>query len=535
MGRTVGYRTIEIEVFFTQVDRTLATAKVRQLANWLNVESPKSLVFSDEPDKQYFVVLSGDTQIEELYSQRKAKLTFIAPDPFAYAVAETQTPFTLGANALTNSGTASVFPRFLIPLTGDVSYLKVKKSDTEFVLVGQIDDASLTPVAPTTNVLSDDLSSVTGWSVGTHNIGGSVAGTMVSDGANFGAQLVGGSYGAGASWHGPVLRKACSSTAADFQVDVTAVLTNVANPYLHITSEAKTMTGTAWQSLAHANTDGTKVANLTVKSTDGKHTYSSKRDFDIQTSAGVTQIRRKASGSKITSGQSVKVNYDYLVGKCGRCVAYVLDSNGAQIGYVNLYDASPTGAATRVDVVVNGHTLLAGYQGPIANAYNNFSGLMRLSRKGGLWTFYICQIDGNGRAFNESTTTWKDTGTLAPLGMVELETSQYGSWVPVPAAYFTAANAIKFNDTATSPIIIATTGDIIEIDCNTAAVRKNGVPFMQYLDLKSTFFPIEPSGVSVEFSASNPGNVDPGNVETDDTGAPVAQDGAYVAVRPRWL
>ena len=52
-----------------------------------------------------------------------------------------------------------------------------------------------------------------------------------------------------------------------------------------------------------------------------------------------------------------------------------------------------------------------------------------------------------------------------------------------------------------NPVIIKA-GDVIDIDCKENMVYKNGDSFLQYLDIGSTFFPINPGETSLNIYSS---------------------------------
>lgn len=85
-GHTYGERTILIDVVLAETSYQSLRERVRNLAAWLRPDDVRRLVFSDEPDKYYKAVLSGSTALEQLVAEGEGTLSFLCPDPFAYAI-----------------------------------------------------------------------------------------------------------------------------------------------------------------------------------------------------------------------------------------------------------------------------------------------------------------------------------------------------------------------------------------------------------------------------------------------------------------
>ncbi|MBU8768706.1 distal tail protein Dit [Cytobacillus oceanisediminis] len=108
--------TVEINLFGSSLSEY--RTKIRDLAAWLNpYNGPQELIFDDETDKKYYAVVTENTDFEGIFAKRVAEIEFLCPDPFAYAISETDATFTNNAVKINNNGTAETFP--IIEITAD--------------------------------------------------------------------------------------------------------------------------------------------------------------------------------------------------------------------------------------------------------------------------------------------------------------------------------------------------------------------------------------------------------------------------------
>ncbi|WLD92640.1 distal tail protein Dit [Alkalihalobacillus sp. AL-G] len=109
---------IKVSIAFDDPDLVGVQEKRHTIADWLNPEaSLQPLIFDDEPDKQYVAVLSKDSELAQTLTLGKGELTFLVPDPFAYAVSDDVFTYTgAGAYSFDRQGTVDSYP--LIELQG---------------------------------------------------------------------------------------------------------------------------------------------------------------------------------------------------------------------------------------------------------------------------------------------------------------------------------------------------------------------------------------------------------------------------------
>lgn len=529
MGKTMNPRIIELTVFFRAPwkdtdDRTIATTKLRELARWLHTEQPASLVLSDEPDKEYYAVIDGDTDVTELLSRRSTVLRFLCPDPHAYAIVEDVQDLTIGTQTISTLGNARVAPRVSIPITGEVGFLKLQ-NEKSYILLGEIPTNGEVAEDPYVTVLQDGCETPAGWSVGTNNYGGVVAGAFAGNDSTLSPRWEGGSFGTGVGYHGPVLRKALSEIADDFTIDMVFGMDNRLTSMTTVTDETIVLVGTSWSSLSQHSLVNSRInSGIVLRSSDNKTKYKLGVHYNVRRSGNVTQIQRK--GSTIPSGATLHVSYQFVNGQAGRISLYALDQNGTRMASLAMQDttyAAP--CATMVGMI--GDTPLVVDQGALKGQFNNMlPGILHLERINGRWSFYAAHIGANGQHYNARTH-----GSLLPvlaegspylegLGMIEIEASALGTLDTLPAMWIDSLIVKKKNSIGAYEVI-ARAGDLLEIDCFNSVILKNGKNFMNRLDFGSEFFDIDPDGEAVTLVADNSENID-----TSDT---------TIALRPRWL
>lgn len=480
------------------------------------VDGPKPLIFSDEPDKQYYAIPNGDAATKRFLTIGYGVISFLCPDPYAYEVEQTVQPTGAGLTAIDNTGKAPADPIITLPFTGDATFVRASIDDVS-VLVGQPAQADVTTV-PTSRVeLWDDLTSTSGWSEGVNAQDGTVVGPLDSNGSSFYAS----STGSGAQWHGCTSRRAIANLSDKFSAEALVKLDN--RVWDTVTNEGATLNDADWNALSKASINGDQVANIVVTHATTGYVYTTAHDYDISVDVeGVTRIRRQ-TGSNIGNGQTVHVSYRYRKAKSGRCELYLLDENGSRIGRIGVSDASEDTVSTKFYASVwhNGEatTICGEYMG---SDYEAFNGIMRLSCNGaGKWTAYFAKRNPDTGALS-AARSWSVSNQAAtnPLAAVELHVASYGT---IPAATPMRHDHVRVvshtEPAAATPTIIARAGETIVIDCEAAEIRAgvSGELRMDLLNITSDDFPHLPAGPSVL------------SIETDGS-----VSGATIAYKRRW-
>ncbi|WP_169312818.1 distal tail protein Dit [Thermaerobacter marianensis] len=211
-GFDYGAREIQVDIILAESTLESLRSRVRNLAAWLRPDdTPRPLVFDDEPELTWYAVLSGDTNLEEIVTVGRGTLTFLCPEP--YAIGPERVLTIADGATVTAQGTADTYPIIRATVQRDITFLSIGTVD-RYVLLGTPSEVEQASVPPYERIMSDELTTTEGWVDGLDADGGLVAGTMTSNGNEF----VVADYGIGSGWHGPALQKGLPELVQDFRV-----------------------------------------------------------------------------------------------------------------------------------------------------------------------------------------------------------------------------------------------------------------------------------------------------------------------------
>jgi predicted phage tail component-like protein len=214
-------REFGLKVWHNGTSSTDANAIRRALAAWLILDAPAELTFEDEPGIVWMAMLSGTTDLAEIATLRRGTLTFVCFDPDGIQAAETTADIATGTNTLLLYGQRPTRPRVELSFSDAATFAMIRHQETgRYVLVGTPPSVDDTPAVDDPARLHNECVSVAGIPDGLSADGGTVpsGAAMVSNGHSISPLWAGGSFGAGASWHGPTKRYALSAAAADFRL-----------------------------------------------------------------------------------------------------------------------------------------------------------------------------------------------------------------------------------------------------------------------------------------------------------------------------
>lgn len=122
----IGTREIDVAITFMMDSHAGVRQRVREMSDFLIYKEDKILVFSDEPDLQYYARFNqSKTDLEEVAYMGQGTLHFTCYDPFAYALEEKSVAFTEMEQTIVNEGSVETYPRFRIVPAEDSTWLKV--------------------------------------------------------------------------------------------------------------------------------------------------------------------------------------------------------------------------------------------------------------------------------------------------------------------------------------------------------------------------------------------------------------------------
>lgn len=501
-GDAHGVRTITVEAYVDDTDMQQLTTVIEMLPDYLIQDTPKTLVFSDDTSRCYYAKVSGEIEVEYVHHlYRRVTITFVCPDPFAYDTSETDNALLQATNTVYVPGAQRAFPRFVLPFKKNATWLKLTRPATSThgrrtIQLGEAPGVDGTEDTPDTWQLTDDCSSTSGWSTGTKGPG-AIAGTMVSDGASFSPKHSGGSFGTGAAWHGPSLRKGLSAAATDFNLYVLMRMSGNDSPYSTTYTQNFTWTGTEAYEFTEYGGLGEENQLTHIERTD-THAHIGRENFNVYVSSGKCYIQRTGTGCP--TSKEIEVTYRKYVGRAGAQFLYLLDASDNTLAWVGILDSKYMSdlifrAGTTTGTIYDGYGA-PGHRGD----YDNLTMRLTLERRGTKWRFSGRGLNSAGQYTMTWVTPWY-TGPSADVAKLEINISQYGSHAVSPYAQLENVALLEIGTpSATNPPVIFELGDTVEVDCEAAVVRKNGVPCMEHLTLDSQFFdvPVGNSSIVVE-------------------------------------
>lgn len=150
----------------------------------------------------------------------------------------------------------------------------------------------------------------------------------------------------------------------------------------------------------------------------------------------------------------------------------------------------------RAGTITSGHDVIDEFNQ--ANFSGSFSGVLRMYRKGNLWTAQIFKLV-NGKFQTPITQKWTDKNGIAAAAVTQVQARiiQRGNF-PVVNSYIGDIQVYKLNDPADNQIpIIARVGDIIEFDHQSDIIRKNGMDITKEKAFIGEYFPLVPGANSL--------------------------------------
>ena len=321
-------RVIEIDFLVKSIDPLAYPQMIRDIATILDVDSPCRLYIMDEPNKYYYAIIDGDTNISEIASGiGEGTITFICYNPIAYS--DEEKIFT-GTNKLTvsNEGTTKAFPLIDINFSKSASFAQVSNVETgAAVLVGQWTNVNQ-PQAPSKGtVISDPCTTLTDWLA----VGNVLDADRRIDG-NFtinsgGYAITPSSFGSVTEtdkWHGPARLRNLGRNVRDFEVVASFEFDSKGKNYSNATNTPATNPSTGankYRTTANLNIrtgrgtnykilttmpKGTEVAVTEISGGWGKVSYKGQTGYSAM--KYLSLIKTVATNYKVNTGSSKGLN-----------------------------------------------------------------------------------------------------------------------------------------------------------------------------------------------------------------------------------
>ncbi|MCB5952947.1 phage tail family protein [Enterococcus sp. BWT-B8] len=141
--RYTGYSLDEKIIEMPFVVRNDLINKRRELARILNVSEPAQLIFTDEPDKYYMALPTGDIDVSEKRFLGFGTITWQIPDGVAYSVqAKEATNRKKDVLDIYNSGTFESFPKIEVQMTSDNGFVGFINDEGALLQFGDPDEVN---------------------------------------------------------------------------------------------------------------------------------------------------------------------------------------------------------------------------------------------------------------------------------------------------------------------------------------------------------------------------------------------------------
>lgn len=215
---------LKVKVLLTTKSDFELRETIDELNGLLDSDKQVPIIFSDEPTKTYYGILSDISEGREVDGNHIVTITFFRGDPYKYGPEQQAIPFVNDALSIQNEGTAESYPTIEAIANQSVTSFMIAKGSEEFFMVGQPYDVDKQTIEQYPNVAFYPMESLVGWSPMTEGFffDDEVSGGYVSNGI---VEVLGGASFSPASfgterpgWHGPAIRRSFPESIGDFQI-----------------------------------------------------------------------------------------------------------------------------------------------------------------------------------------------------------------------------------------------------------------------------------------------------------------------------
>ncbi|WP_054634809.1 hypothetical protein [Thalassobacillus sp. C254] len=181
----------------------------------------------------------------------------------------------------------------------------------------------------------------------------------------------------------------------------------------------------------------------------------------------------------------------------GRVEIYLLDVNNEMIGKMAMKDAWANTTQNRGEMRLgpfdNDEYFIV--HPDYAGAWNDFKGILRLTRVGNRWRAYIAKVNEDGTHHARHTSPYYvdlEEKYMDRLAQVQVHLGTSGEYEPATKRV-SRIKVKKINQPGSQEIpYIAHPGDVIEIDTHTHRINKNGEPQQWLWDPAGDWIPLKP-------------------------------------------
>ena len=210
-------------------------------------------------------------------------------------------------------------------------------------------------------------------------------------------------------------------------------------------------------------------------------------------------LKKSVPGGPLTDFRvDFMIKFPSVAGQYGRNELYLLDDQGAAIGKIAMKKVGSGSNSNRVEMRL-GDSALFHFMVDTTGPWNDFNGILRLSRVGNVWEAYVARVNPTtGRHTSRYSTRYVDSDNfyLKNLSQVQVHMAQFGT-KPVGGLRITDIKVFKINDISeTASFVIARAGDVITFDHKRSEILLNGEDAKKLKDFGARFFRL-PKGQSI--------------------------------------
>lgn len=452
-------RTFSVDIVIVNND---INSVMRTIAWMLDLSEPSELIFSDEPDKLYYAVVDGSTDIESILTVGTGTITFVCFDPFAYSTESSNfTPDSNGLIVVNNGGTAPASPQFEVDFTSDCGYVAFI-SPNGVIQVGNPQEVDGLAVPLSERLITDQMTTTTGWTVNTYGkvrtSGAVIQGTVTHD-SYFVYPSSYGTQPSGTVWYGSTIRK---------DIGVTADQTNSAQ---------------YWEA---------------------------SMDFQFVSTANLGATAQNKQMGKIEFNV-MDTNNNFLAGftLADMLAGYQANTPEFYVGTTKIWSESAAIPAPTKVKQYNSTTKKYEYktvQSTNAGKWNNFVGKIIIRKTGSLFSFDLQKIE-SGKITQRVTKMFYDMSGIYTNVNAKTVQVWFGKYSSYPQMGTNRVDTITFRKDNIGtwkdlPNLFGS-GDKLIIDCDASQVYLNGALFMDVVDIGSTFFDLIEGQTEVQFLHSS--------------------------------
>lgn len=526
---------------------------VRALAFYLtNNDSPAKLIFSDDPDKYHLAMCTG-FDVDRVLRLGEGSISFICHTPYLFELYPTT--FTQNNNGIVtidNNATASAYPILSTTLSRDTMSISYVSSNG----VIQIGKAPKSGETPDIKLHHENCVTAAKWYNGTANLltgSGRViddSTTFISDGwALHLNKQPSGEAGSG-NYVGAFMMTNLDKVSTNKYWDADVYFTCLSQPTYTSTGNSPEQRGMIEFNFYDIN--NVPLINFSMRDYEKKYehnvpflyngrgthlwsdggtlgtiktqTYSQQFNSldDVPTNATILanwempkyKIKFKYNGTPLYSSHSTSSKLISKLG-AGSEFTYKTETVGWYCIYLN--DEKTNVAWVQANVcekIEDGTIITVTYSLPVDSAsqsvWNHFTGCLNIGRyphpngTGSIWRAYIHKRIGtdssgtNSPIVHSTYKTFYDPNdeftTGGAFGRFGVYMASYEDSPMLGRMTFDGivVRSVDANSTEDEAKLIGVAGDTISVDCNQNKVFKNGVPFMDMVDVGSQFFSIAP-------------------------------------------